>query len=147
MATPSPQPSRADIALLKKLVRCKHWSWQFGMLTHETHPPSPLRLSEGYCHDFRDSVSERRFGPFNEYGRDTYEDALLRPLPDLTDPGTRGCVLELVRQAWGDPGMSVTCEEGRRWHVRRTTRSGFCETVATGTTEGKALAAALLAAP
>lgn len=85
--------------LARRAVACSRWRWMMGMLTHETHPPSPLRLSEGYAHDFRDSVSERRFGPFNEYGDDTYEDALLRPLPDLTDPATIGCLLFLVREA------------------------------------------------
>jgi hypothetical protein len=33
-------------------------------------------------------------------------------LPDLTDPATVGCLLALVREAWGDPGASV-------WHDRR----------------------------
>jgi hypothetical protein len=27
--------------------------------------------------------------------------------PDLTDPATLGCLLALVREAWGDPGMFV----------------------------------------
>jgi hypothetical protein len=28
-------------------------------------------------------------------------------LPDLTDPATVGCLLSLVREAWGDPTMGA----------------------------------------
>ena len=28
-------------------------------------------------------------------------------IPDLTDPATLGCLLALVREAWGDPGIYV----------------------------------------
>lgn len=32
-------------------------------------------------------------------------------LPDLTDPATLGCLLALVRQAWGDPRLvAIYCE-------------------------------------
>jgi len=30
-------------------------------------------------------------------------------LPDLTDPATVGCLLALVRDAWGDPTYLPTC--------------------------------------
>ncbi len=32
-------------------------------------------------------------------------------LPDLTDPATLGCLLQLVRDAWGDPRLvAIYCE-------------------------------------
>jgi hypothetical protein len=36
-----------------------------------------------------------------------YPDALARMVPDLTDPATLGCLLTLVREAWGDPRLVV----------------------------------------
>jgi hypothetical protein len=39
-------------------------------------------------------------------------------LPDLTDPATLGCLLHLVREAWGDHRAVVTyCDEGWRFEV------------------------------
>lgn len=35
-----------------------------------------------------------------------------RAIPDLTDPATLGCLLALVREAWGAPDAVVYREEG-----------------------------------
>ena len=65
-----------------------------------------------------------------------------RELPDLSDPATLGCLLALVREAWGD---SKTCArpdlEDDVWYV--VTRSGL----AFAATEAEALVAALESAP
>ena len=46
-------------------------------------------------------------------------------LPDLTDPATLGCLLALVREAWGDPRLvAIYCEpahpgQSEGWAVQR----------------------------
>jgi len=70
-------------------------------------------------------------------------------VPDFDHEGTRGCLLSLVREAWGDPKSYVVpmTDGSGRWKVivrlrGRETREGI-----TGGTEAEALTAALLAAP
>ena len=89
--------------------------------------------------------------------------------PDLTDPATLGCLLALVREAWGRPAIVVVPglspdPAGHRWYIQDNppnTASGYEPTLRTdGTfsalsasaevsapTEASALVAALLAAP
>ncbi len=62
--------------------------------------------------------------------------------PDVRDPATRGCVLELVREAWGDPFMYLAPADG--WYVGNGARDGMA---GGGATEAEALVAALEAAP
>jgi hypothetical protein len=67
-------------------------------------------------------------------------------LPDFSDPATMGCLLALVREAWGEPDL-VACNAGNYdlmfWHVwvRDDYASVGCDT------EAAALVAALEAAP
>jgi hypothetical protein len=73
---------------------------------------------------------------------------LVDELPDLTDPATLGCLLALVREAWGMPtGITVTysSDEGL-WGVSWSgaTHGGWC---GRGKTEAEALVAALEDAP
>lgn len=63
--------------------------------------------------------------------------------PDLTDPATLGCLLALVREAWGDPHASVWYDDefwqsGHRWSwfAKKQTCVGYG-------TEAEALVAAL----
>jgi hypothetical protein len=77
-------------------------------------------------------------------------------LPDLTDPATLGCLLALVREAWGVPELSVYYDgEGgnlsppSRWMVSLSwgvTDWAGCVTKG-HFTEAEALVAALEAAP
>lgn len=39
----------------------------------------------------------------------------VRGLPDMSDAATRGCVLELGRDAWGNKGITVARIGGRWW--------------------------------
>ena len=69
-------------------------------------------------------------------------------IPDLTDPATLGCLLALVREAWGMPtGITVAySDDTGRWVVSWSggTHGGVC---GEGATEAAALVAALEAAP
>jgi hypothetical protein len=63
-------------------------------------------------------------------------------LPDLTDPATVGCLLALVREAWGDSAAHAVPDGD--WHIY----GDMPETeYAIGDTEAEALVAALEAAP
>ena len=68
-------------------------------------------------------------------------------LPDLRDPATLGCLLALVREAWGDPYVYAMRLNVRRqiWvvHVPSDQHNIHGE----GATEAEALVAALEAAP
>jgi hypothetical protein len=70
-------------------------------------------------------------------------------LPDFSDPATLGCVLALVREAWGDPCIGIEYDlvcgiwlpvRGVGWNLQVTALAGEL-------TEGAALVAALEAAP
>jgi len=77
-----------QIALAKRAVACKGWRWMPGML-HGTLVGDELQL-------------RYRVGDLT-----LYLDA--DRVPDLTDPATLGCLLALVREAWGEPTYLPTC--------------------------------------
>ena len=63
-------------------------------------------------------------------------------------PAARGCLLALVREAWGDPFVYARKSSGRgSWVVWRKLRHDDERWISEGPTEADALAAALLAAP
>jgi len=112
--------------LSRRAVACKGWRQLPGMLAlpSEGMISTPVRLTEE---------------------SDWPHDVGLR-LPDLTDPATVGCLLALVREAWGtaiivsysyDDGLWETMWEG-------ATAAGWC---GRGDTEAEALVAALECAP
>jgi hypothetical protein len=63
-------------------------------------------------------------------------------VPDLSDPATLGCLLALVREAWGKPDLH-TRPEGSRWRMW----SFEWPSSMLHPTEAEALVAALEAAP
>jgi hypothetical protein len=65
--------------------------------------------------------------------------------PDLSDPATLGCLLALVREAWGEPRTAVVPLSGDRWGVAipNVLRQSPAHK---GATEAEALVAALEAA-
>ena len=70
-------------------------------------------------------------------------------LPDLDDAATLGCLLQLVRNAWGDPLLVTHGEHDDGdvvWTVRQPLRHGS-RVIGRGWSEAEALVAALLAAP
>jgi len=92
----------------RRAVACKAWRWMPGML---------------------DGIDEQRVASVRD-GLVTMEsDGLIvihanihvarRSLPDLRDPATLGCLLALVREAWGEPRLSVYVEDcgSNAWRI------------------------------
>jgi hypothetical protein len=112
-----------QIALARRAVACKGWRWMLGM---QAVTPN------GLCGH---RITEHTLGI--DHGM----------LPDLTDAATLGCLLALVREAWGDPHASVWYDSaywhsGNRWSwwAKEQSRVDY-------DTESAALVAALEAAP
>lgn len=62
--------------------------------------------------------------------------------PDLDDGPTRGALLDVAREMWGDPGLFCRPGDGGWCVINSNLRI-----IARGPTEGAAIAAAILAAP
>ena len=121
--------TEAQTALARRAVACPKWRWLPGMLVR--------------CGDWL---------PVRMVSVDAARAALLseNAIPDLTDPGTLGCLLALVREAWGDSCACVLPIDygpgGVLW-VCRLTASGHSLRDRYWTTEAEALVAALESAP
>jgi hypothetical protein len=102
--------------LAKRLVKCKRFRWMPGML---------FRHARGWCRVVSptQAVWESNEDPYpievqNIGGLVTFINIEAHHRPDLTDPATLGCLLHLVRKAWGDHRAVVTyCDEGWRFEV------------------------------
>lgn len=110
--------------LALRAVACPRWRWMPGMLTtYATRVNSVTR----------NGSPEPRLGGLIEAD----------PLPALDDPATMGCLLALVREAWGWPHAFV--EYSPQFHLPfycNVKKRGFAEA-----TEAEALVAALESAP
>lgn len=112
--------SAPDWTLARRAVACPRWRWMPGMLYKQ----------EGV--GVRPVIAT---APIIQGGG----------LPDLTDPATLGCLLALVREAWGRPQVTtqkmLSATGSEFWAVGVSWRR-FA-----GDTEAEALVAALEAAP
>lgn len=72
------------LALARRAVACKRWRWMPGM--------RGVTASGGTDRIMDESEAAQ---PNSDL------------LPDFTDPATLGCLLHLVREAWGDPWARV----------------------------------------
>jgi len=85
-------------------------------------------------------------------GDATYTHTGAHVVVDPTDPATLGCLLALVREAWGEPMAWLEPRIGCGWVVKRPDTTGAWPgpipfAIGAGTTEWDALVAALAAAP
>lgn len=108
----------------RRAVACKHWRWMPGML-HGIEAMDETRF-----------VS--RFSEFSIYADDDGR------IPILSDPATLGCLLHLVRQAWGVERAVVWWNEHDQGWVADVRPRNF---VFVRDSEAHALVAALEAAP
>ena len=118
----------SNLDLARRAVACKHWRWMPGMLA--------------IVGVERQRVLSDKLPAYGDW------------LPDLTDAATLGCLLALVRDAWGDDGLHCAgrYSDGKwLWHVQGGHPHGATfrrRVYAIGHgTEAEALVAALEAAP
>ena len=115
-------------ALARRAVACPAWRWIPGVAAVMPDGNRARLLMEGkwWC------------PPLSAH--EAFVDEA-ETLPDLTDPATLGCLLALVREAWGVPNaFAYPCAHGG-WGV--SLNPGWIN----GPTEAEALVAALEAAP
>jgi hypothetical protein len=88
--------------LARRAVACKRWRWVPGMLS-EKGLRVYRRDDDGYVVGY--------------YANHEYiAECVPGTLPDLTDPATLGCLLALVREAWGNEA-SVSLNISSFWAV------------------------------
>ncbi len=127
--------------LARRAVACKHWRWMPGMQTQDfTRVCYDTGYSARGWDEWDNTCSEC------DGGIVTLTSACL---PEFSDPATLGCLLALVREAWGSPMLNTVQERGIGWIVAD---SLCCSMLANsryyrGQTEAEALVAALEAAP
>ena len=94
-------PDQVDLA--RRAVASPHWRWMPGMAGQDA-----LGVP------FRCVLPHHSGGALVFAGMTTMPadaDSLARMVPDLTDPATLGCILALVREAWGDSRLvAIYCE-------------------------------------
>lgn len=119
----------------RRAAVCSHWRWMPGMLA-----------TDGTT-DYRVIADGKEYMTTAEYEGDcTVSMGGLRVavgVPVLDDPATLGCLLALVRSAYGDPSFVARCVAGY-WYEESSKRVLAARS---SETEAEALVAALEAAP
>ena len=124
--------------LARRAVACKRWRWMPGMRTSEG-----WRVIRGSTESGCWAYDEN---PENwQVADNRLEDGTL---PDLTDAATMGCLLAIVREAWGDPKIHIVWLFGgfdtwQPWNTERPILAPLLKFH----TEAAALVAALEVAP
>jgi len=93
-------PEEMEIA--RAFVACKDWRWLPGMLLRDL-----TRSKKGRVHKVGNDWVVY-FG-INSESRYRCETVGYSVVPDITDPATLGCILQVVRDATGDPDLHVRC--------------------------------------
>ena len=86
-------------ALARRAVACPRWRWMPGMLV--TSMGRIIEVDGDLVSAFEHPWIDGQF----EFRKLDSDCAYVPALPDLTDFATLGCLLALVREAWGDPGF------------------------------------------
>ena len=89
--------------LSQRAIACKRWRWMPGMLAENKDLRIVRRDDDGYVVGYYPNLSY-------------ISECVPGTLPDLTDPATLGCLLALVREAWG-PTASVSVNLSGFWAV------------------------------
>jgi len=143
----------------RRAVACKGWRWMPGMLSRCS---TDTRRA---VYRWLVGLDTRHYGLVcivqDKHGQPCRNVATLQPgpddLPDLSDPATLGCLLALVREAWGpgaylrrwaNPAPDMSGKDRSKWEPV----DGLGRRLAAGprvlcATEAEALVAALEAAP
>lgn len=121
-----------QIVLARRAVACEGWRWMPGMLAH-----APDSGVEARVQKVDGEVLEVCLPDW--YGVTWLAH---RVVPDLTDPATLGCLLALVREAWGDPYAFVGWFDPHWKVIRCRTESLIGCLAGRGDTEAEALVAA-----
>jgi hypothetical protein len=126
------------IELGKRALACRCWRWMSGMSTGNGGRVFAVD-EDGSCRlDF--GAEEVPFWCTPE--------TMSKMTPDLTDPATLGCLLALVREAWGDSEMHMTLgAKGWVWLTGESRVYDVVMPINAGETEAEALVAALESAP
>jgi hypothetical protein len=129
-------------AIGRRAVACKHWRWMPGMAIVSDDDRSG---SEALIVSVPDEcewpelivVFDRADHTIGDSNKSDWK-------PDLDDPATLGCLLALVREAWGDETLCAVRDGDYVWRMKTCAGPRI---VASGKTEAEALIAALDAAP
>jgi hypothetical protein len=158
-----------QIELGRRAVACKGWRWMPGMEFHLDGAGAmssgwriqsvQMRVVDGWAHAVRTVIAgpcEFIMAPHGNIHVRFTDGALSRKpsgttmLPCLDDPATLGCLLALVREAWGDECACVLPVDygpgGVMW-VCQLTAGGRSLTNRHWATEAEALVNSLEAAP
>lgn len=147
--------SKMNLEFSKRFVQSKHWRWIPGIRLVGKYSGHPIRIID---------FGERAFDVYDVENPENLlwwrEPNLSGPggsydgpyLPDLNDPATIGCILELVREVWKNKRLvAIYCEaanpgQSEGWAIQ-TADNRIPIAGEDYSTEVEALLAALEAAP